>query len=406
MYRDRAAGLVGAGPAPRHRAGHPEPEPRPLLRAPHGRAEAPRGPRRGARSRWPRSRPAARSSASPITARSSGHDSATSSPANPPTSPLRSGRRAPMPDTRPTFHHQLDEVQRDLLRAAARVTESIMRGTEALLDARPGRGAGDHRRRRGGRPAHPRRRGALLHDPRAAAADGERHAGGGHRHPAHLGDRAVRRPHGQRRQGRPPAVRQHGASGAPRAAAGMADESVRLFRLAMDAYADGDADLAGALDDMDDRLDELHRDYIQAILEHYADVRDVQAAVQLALVGRYYERIGDHAVNIGERVQYMVTGWLPEHTSAPTAVSPVMLTVLLRGRRARCWPRRSPWCSSARSGSPAGCCTPGAACPTTSCRPGRDWPRPRRSSSARSTAPCSGEARARWPRRAWPARWR
>ena len=38
-----------------------------------------------------------------------------------------------MPETRPTFHHQLDEVQRDLLRAAARVTESIMRGTQALL---------------------------------------------------------------------------------------------------------------------------------------------------------------------------------------------------------------------------------------------------------------------------------
>jgi hypothetical protein len=52
---------------------------------------------------------------------------------------------------------------------------------------------------------------------------------------------------------------------------------------------------------------------IQTILEVHADVRDVQVAVQLALVGRYYERIGDHAVNIGERVQYMVTGWLPEH---------------------------------------------------------------------------------------------
>ena len=38
--------------------------------------------------------------------------------------------------------------------------------------------------------------------------------------------------------------------------------------------------------------------------------------MQLALIGRYYERIGDHAVNIGERVQYMVTGWLPEHSGA------------------------------------------------------------------------------------------
>ena len=96
----------------------------------------------------------------------------------------------------------------------------------------------------------------------------------------------------------------------------MAEEAVRLYGLAMDAYAEGDADLAAALDDMDDRLDQLHKDYIQAILELHADVRDVQVAVQLALVGRYYERIGDHAVNIGERVQYMVTGWLPEHVGA------------------------------------------------------------------------------------------
>jgi len=43
----------------------------------------------------------------------------------------------------------------------------------------------------------------------------------------------------------------------------------------------------------------------------------VQAAVQLALIGRYYERIGDHAVNVGERVRYMVTGWLPTPPDLP-----------------------------------------------------------------------------------------
>jgi len=96
----------------------------------------------------------------------------------------------------------------------------------------------------------------------------------------------------------------------------MSDQANRLFKLSIDAYVDGDANLAAALDDMDDRLDQLHKDYIQAILVQHADVQDVQVAVQLALVGRYYERIGDHAVNIGERVQYMVTGWLPEHTGA------------------------------------------------------------------------------------------
>ncbi len=91
----------------------------------------------------------------------------------------------------------------------------------------------------------------------------------------------------------------------------------RLFRLAIDAYVDGDAALASALDDMDDDIDELHADYIQAIFEaHERRHSEVQVSVQLALVGRYYERIADHAVNIGERVQYMLTGWVPEHVGA------------------------------------------------------------------------------------------
>ena len=39
-----------------------------------------------------------------------------------------------MPETRTSYHQQLDDIRRDLIRIAARVTESIMKGTQALLD--------------------------------------------------------------------------------------------------------------------------------------------------------------------------------------------------------------------------------------------------------------------------------
>jgi phosphate transport system protein len=100
----------------------------------------------------------------------------------------------------------------------------------------------------------------------------------------------------------------------------MSEHAYTLTKRAVDAYALGDAALAGALDDMDDALDALQAQYIHAIIEtHDAGKLKLQPAVQLALIGRYYERIGDHAVNIGERTQYMITGWLPEHTGAARA---------------------------------------------------------------------------------------
>ena len=62
-------------------------------------------------------------------------------------------------------------------------------------------------------------------------------------------------------------------------------------------------------------LDTLHAEYVQAIMRANDNTHmPLNTAVQLALVGRYYERIGDHAVNIGERTQYMITGRLPEHS--------------------------------------------------------------------------------------------
>jgi phosphate transport system protein len=94
----------------------------------------------------------------------------------------------------------------------------------------------------------------------------------------------------------------------------MGVEAAFLIRTAIDSYVDADTSLAAA---RDDRLDELQVQYVQAIFQSHSETNlTLQGAVQMAMIGRYYERTGDHAVNIGERVLYMVTGWLPEKTGS------------------------------------------------------------------------------------------
>ena len=93
----------------------------------------------------------------------------------------------------------------------------------------------------------------------------------------------------------------------------IGDQAQKLFKEATEAYLHLDGMRAAALHDMDAYLDDLHRQFIQVIFEsHAAGNIDLQVAVQLAVVARFYERIGDHAVNVGDRTRYIVNGWLPE----------------------------------------------------------------------------------------------
>ena len=97
----------------------------------------------------------------------------------------------------------------------------------------------------------------------------------------------------------------------------MSNEAQRLLNLSSESYLHGDSGLAAALDDIDDRLDDLNVETVEAIFEKHNDKNlTLNVAVQLALICRYYERIGDHAVNIGERVRYIVDGWTAERTGA------------------------------------------------------------------------------------------
>jgi phosphate transport system protein len=72
---------------------------------------------------------------------------------------------------------------------------------------------------------------------------------------------------------------------------------------------------AAELDHDDDAMDALHRQLYAALLAPSAQY-PTDVAVDLALIGRYYERYGDHAVSVARRVVYLVTG---RYATTPSA---------------------------------------------------------------------------------------
>jgi phosphate transport system protein len=92
----------------------------------------------------------------------------------------------------------------------------------------------------------------------------------------------------------------------------MREQATLQVQVAMDAFADVDPTRAAALVDMNGAMDDLQKDLFRAILTtNKTDEAAIQHAVQMALIGRFFERTADHAVTIGQRVIFMVTGRLP-----------------------------------------------------------------------------------------------
>ena len=85
----------------------------------------------------------------------------------------------------------------------------------------------------------------------------------------------------------------------------MGSTAVSMWHAAADAWAERDARAADDIDRTDEHLDALHE---RLIAELVSSNLELEAAVQTALVGRFYERLGDHAVHIAERVRYMAVG--------------------------------------------------------------------------------------------------
>lgn len=83
--------------------------------------------------------------------------------------------------------------------------------------------------------------------------------------------------------------------------------AVELGNSAKDAVLTGDPYQAAQIRHEDDAMDELHRHLFTVLMDRDWK-HDVAAAVDLTLLGRFYERFADHAVQVGRRVVFRVTG--------------------------------------------------------------------------------------------------
>jgi len=93
----------------------------------------------------------------------------------------------------------------------------------------------------------------------------------------------------------------------------LGDQATKEYRKAVDSYVNRDVMESAALGDIDELLDNLQRQFLQQIIEsHASQAIELQVAVQLTLVARFYERLGDHAVNLANRVRFIEEGRLPE----------------------------------------------------------------------------------------------
>ena len=80
---------------------------------------------------------------------------------------------------------------------------------------------------------------------------------------------------------------------------------VRMWQAAADAWVERDAEAAARIDALDDGLDALADQLAAELLDGGVALGP---AMQTTLVTRFYERLGDHAVHITERIQYLAPG--------------------------------------------------------------------------------------------------
>lgn len=96
----------------------------------------------------------------------------------------------------------------------------------------------------------------------------------------------------------------------------MGTRAQEMIGVALEAFATRSTELAEKLPEMDDAIDRLNRGMLHHLREFVGDEDSYEWAIKLLLVARYLERIGDHAVDIGEQTSFLATGVFREFTDA------------------------------------------------------------------------------------------
>ena len=96
----------------------------------------------------------------------------------------------------------------------------------------------------------------------------------------------------------------------------MGQRCEQMIRVAMDAFASRDADKAETLVELDELIDRANRNATEDVLSLGDSPQEREYGLRMLVVSRCVERIGDHAVDIGEQVAYLVTGEFREFSDA------------------------------------------------------------------------------------------
>ncbi len=93
----------------------------------------------------------------------------------------------------------------------------------------------------------------------------------------------------------------------------MTSNASQMLKRAIEAYLKGDAEAARALADLDNEVDKLQTQLDRRILQGMSDnAHEIETGTHLLWIGHNLERIADRALNIAERVIFMVEGEIVE----------------------------------------------------------------------------------------------